>query len=144
MQEVIRKSTLTIGENIFVIPREYSYELMRDSRFALAKSGTVTLELALHHTPSVVTYEISKTHYFIGKHLLKLNLPFYCIVNILMGKEIFPEHVGTGIEAHELTKQLSEIDEQKMKDGCQELKNLLTDKKPGPTAAAVIEEMLHS
>src|SRR5579863_8513840 len=42
-----------------IIPGGYTYELMQRAHCAIAKSGTVTLELALHRVPTVVTYGIS-------------------------------------------------------------------------------------
>jgi lipid-A-disaccharide synthase len=144
--EKIKNTTLTIGENLFVIPRDYSYELMQDSQLALAKSGTVTLELALHNTPTVVTYEISKTHQFIGKHLLRLNLPYYCIVNILANKEVFPEFIGASLPDRTISETMDNIRNQKHQqviDSCNGVNDLLTDAQPAPTAAAYIQEMIN-
>lgn len=145
IQSDVRNSTLTIGENLFIIPRDYSYELMQDSELALAKSGTVTLELALHKTPTVVTYEISKTHELIAKHLLRLNLPHYCIVNILANKEVFPEFMGASLPENKISLAMQDLHsgrKQYTKECCQQVSDLLTDAKPGPTAASYIEEML--
>jgi lipid-A-disaccharide synthase len=71
-----------------------SQALMQQADFAIAKSGTVTLELALHVIPTVVIYAISKLDTFIAGTILRIHLPFYCIVNIVMGKEVFPELIG--------------------------------------------------
>ena len=65
------------------------YTYMSKARLALAASGTATLELALLKTPSVVLYKTSSVSWWIGKQLAKVN--FLSIVNILMGREIFPE-----------------------------------------------------
>lgn len=144
IQDEIRKSTLTLGENIFTIPRKYSFELMDKSTLSLAKSGTVTLELALHNTPTVVTYEISKTQEFIAKHILKLNLPHYCIVNILANKEIFPEHYGANLPVDSVTQSLNSLQQkhQEAVHSCHQLHEILTSARPGPTAAKYIQEML--
>lgn len=87
----VRKSTLTLGQDLFIIPGNYSQELMEFSTAAIAKSGTVTLELALHRCPAIAMYEMSFLNRFIAKHLIKLNLRYYCIVNILAETELFPE-----------------------------------------------------
>jgi lipid-A-disaccharide synthase len=81
-------------DSVSIIPAEYTYELMRASHFAIAKSGTVTLELALHRTPTVVVYKVSALDLFIAKDLLGIRLPHYCLVNIIAGKEIFAELIG--------------------------------------------------
>lgn len=94
---------------LYCIPKEYTYELMRDSRCAIAKSGTVTLELALHKCPTVVVYKLSLTNYFYAKYLLKLNLPHYCIVNILAQKEVFPELIKNDLDVSNLLEQLTSL-----------------------------------
>lgn len=144
IQLAIRNSSLLLGENIFIIPRQYSYELMKESTVAIAKSGTVTLELALHHTPTVVTYEISKTHEMIAKYLLRLNLPHYCIVNILANKEVFPEFLGAGLSEKKIALAVEDMQNGKISksiERCRKLEELLTNAQPGPTAASYIEEM---
>ncbi len=52
MQNILNDNSLKLNRDIFLLPKGYSYELMRDSRSAIAKSGTVTLELALHQCPT--------------------------------------------------------------------------------------------
>lgn len=71
-----------------------AYNLMKTADLAIAKSGTITLELALHNIPTVVTYGISKMDLFLAQHIFRIRLPFYCIVNIIQGSEVFPELIG--------------------------------------------------
>ncbi|VHO03888.1 lipid-A-disaccharide synthase [Candidatus Rhabdochlamydia sp. T3358] len=79
---------------ITFVPSSHSYELMQKTYIAIAKSGTVTLELALHLVPTVVTYGLSKLDLMIARDLLRIRLPFYCLVNILANEELFPELIG--------------------------------------------------
>jgi lipid-A-disaccharide synthase len=74
-----------------------SYALMQAADLALAKSGTITLELALHNVPTVVTYAISPLDTFIAKNILKIRLPYYCLVNIIYEGEVFPELIGPAL-----------------------------------------------
>lgn len=96
-------------KSYILVPKEQTYELMQNCRTAIAKSGTVTLELALHEKPTVVVYELSRLNRFIAKYILKVNLPFYCIVNILGEKEIFPELIKHGFTSENLRKHLISI-----------------------------------
>ncbi|MBS0605233.1 MAG: lipid-A-disaccharide synthase [Verrucomicrobia bacterium] len=82
------------GKEIELVPAEYSYELMKASYLAIAKSGTVTLELALHRVPTVVIYGVSFLDKIIAYDILRIRLPFYCLVNIIAQKEVFPELIG--------------------------------------------------
>ena len=62
---------------------------MSESFFAVAASGTVTLELAKFNTPMIVVY---KTH-FITKLIIKLlvKVKYACLINIYFDKLIVPE-----------------------------------------------------
>jgi lipid-A-disaccharide synthase len=73
---------------------EDTYELMRSSFLALATSGTVTLELALHKVPTVVTYATTKLDTFLAQKIFGIDLPYYCIVNIILEKMAFCELIG--------------------------------------------------
>jgi len=82
------------GSEFQIVDAKKSYDLMRLSYMALAKSGTVTLELALHKVPTVVVYRIAKVDLFIAKSLLRIRLPYYSLPNILCQKGVFPELFG--------------------------------------------------
>ena len=64
-------------------------KIMSESFFAVAASGTVTLELAKYNTPMIVVY---KTH-FITKLIIKLlvKVKYACLINIYFDKLIIPE-----------------------------------------------------
>ena len=76
------------------VPREETHALMRSAHLALAKSGTVTLELALHGVPTVVQYAIGRLDTFLAQRVFRIRLPFYALPNIVAGKLIFPEFFG--------------------------------------------------
>ncbi len=84
-----------LKNKVFFIPIERTYDLMANSFLAIAKSGTVNLELALHKVPTVVLYKISPLDLFIAKDIFHICLPFYCIVNIIEQKEVFKELFGS-------------------------------------------------
>ena len=85
-----------------LIAPEDHYELMRASHLAIATSGTVTLELALHGTPAVVNFAINRLDCFIAQKILRINLPFYCLANIAVNKQVFPELFGPNLTEEKL------------------------------------------
>lgn len=146
IQRIVRESGLQFNKNIFFVPKRYSYELMRDSQSALAKSGTVTLELALHSCPTVVLYALSRLNHFFAKYILKLQLPHYCMVNILGNKEIFPEFIGTEIDITQLAAQLERLTcetsiRNRIKFECQSISELLDHGNSSRLAVQAIEEL---
>jgi len=65
------------------------YAAMRNARVALAASGTVTLELALNCTPTVVAYRMASLTWLLARALVKI--PYVALPNILANREIMPE-----------------------------------------------------
>lgn len=147
MHPMLRNVSLKLHQDLFLLPKAYSYELMRDCRSALAKSGTVTLELALHKTPSVVLYKLTRLNRFIAQWILRLNLPHYCIVNILSGKTIYPEVIEKGLSPQKLFQTLlplHEYSEERKRciEQCQELNEILQEKDASHHAAIAVRELI--
>jgi lipid-A-disaccharide synthase len=58
---------------------------------AVAKSGTVNLELALRGVPQVVVYRVSWLTAFVARHLLRFSVPHISPVNLVLGERLVPE-----------------------------------------------------
>lgn len=143
----VKKSAFKVDEDLFLVEKKYRYELMKNSKYALAKSGTITLELALHLCPSVVVYKVSFLNYLFAKFILNLKLRYYCMVNILANKEVFPEVIGKFISPQRAFNHLEKIhlDEplrNKIKQDCRIIKNSLGNENPNSIAAQAIIELL--
>jgi len=63
----------------------------RVARAALAKSGTVTLEVALAGVPMVAAYKVSPVDAFIVRWLVRV--PSYILANLVLGENVVPEIV---------------------------------------------------
>lgn len=133
---------LDVPDAILVKPED-NYELMRASHLAIATSGTVTLELALHGTPTVVNFAIRPLDCFLAQKIFKINLPFYCIANIVVGQKVFPELFGPNLTEEQLffwVRKLSEDQEARNEclEGCQKVRKSLGLKRAAHEAASVI------
>jgi len=64
-------------------------QILFNSVFAVAKSGTVSLEICNANIPSIIIYKINMINYLIMKLLVKVK--FANIINIINNKEIIPE-----------------------------------------------------
>ncbi len=129
-----------------LVPPEFSYELMKAAHLAIAKSGTVTLELALHRVPTVVIYAVSPLDKIIAYDILRIRLPFYCLVNIIAKKELFPELIGPRLTLESLLTRSEEmLNPEKRKiaqAACDTLIQELSGKKTSQEAAAAILQQL--
>ncbi len=63
--------------------------ILRSSIFAVAKSGTISLEICNAKIPSIIIYKMSMINFFIVKMLVKVK--FANIINIAADEEIIPE-----------------------------------------------------
>lgn len=136
-----------LKESLYLVPQKFSYELMKASRIALAKSGTVTLELALHGCPTVVLYQLTRLNRWYAKNILKVNLPHYCIVNILAGNAVYPEFIGCDLDERPIVAALlrlhaSRHDRISCIKGCQSIRHSLGTVKASQKAAMIIEKLL--
>ena len=61
------------------------YSLFKIADFACAASGTVTLELGLTETPTIVIYKMDKFTWFFISRMVKVK--FVSLVNLILGKE---------------------------------------------------------
>ncbi len=66
-------------------------EVLAAADLAIAKSGTVNLELALLDVPQVVLYRVSPLTYWIARTLFKFSIPFMSPPNLVVMRSIVPE-----------------------------------------------------
>ena len=64
-------------------------QILKSSIFAVAKSGTISLEICNAKVPSVIIYKMGMINFFIVKMLVKIK--FANIINIAANEEVIPE-----------------------------------------------------
>ncbi|MTJ06984.1 lipid-A-disaccharide synthase [Anabaena sp. UHCC 0204] len=77
--------------------------------FAITKSGTVNLELALLNVPQVVVYRLHPLTAWIARHILKGSIPFASPVNLVLMREIVPEFLQEKATAENITQAAMEL-----------------------------------
>ncbi len=101
-REVLGSSQITV---IF----DQTYALLQQSTAALVASGTATLETAVIKVPQVVCYkiELGRIASLLKKYFLKI--PWFSLVNLIMGKEIVKEFFQEGCTAPVIETELKRI-----------------------------------
>jgi len=79
------------GLNAVIMERDQTLEAISAADLAVAKSGTVNLEIALLNVPQVVVYRLSAVTAWIARNIMKLSVPFVSPVNLVLMREIVPE-----------------------------------------------------
>jgi lipid-A-disaccharide synthase len=79
----------------------------RIARAALAKSGTVTLELAISGIPMVTAYRVGAVEAFILRRAIKVSSVI--LANLVIGKDVIPEYLQEACTPENLAQALSDV-----------------------------------
>lgn len=79
----------------------------RTARAALAKSGTVTLELALAAVPMVTAYRVTEIEAFIARRVIQTSS--IILANLILGENVIPEFLQQDFTAENLAPALRDI-----------------------------------
>tara|TARA_B100001123_G_scaffold204506_1_gene231901 strand:- start:1224 stop:2360 length:1137 start_codon:yes stop_codon:yes gene_type:complete len=92
-------------KNIEVISDEnIKSKILSNSKFAVAKSGTVSLEICNFKVPSIIIYKMNFLNFMIVKLLVKTK--YANIINIINQKEIIPELIQNECNAKEIFRSV--------------------------------------
>jgi lipid-A-disaccharide synthase len=140
-----------VTESIGLLSREWPFPVvlakMADrfdafaaSDAAMAKSGTVTLELALADVPMVVAYRVSPATAFLVRRM-GVGVEHASLVNLLAGREVVPEflqeectpeRLASGVEALLVSGEMREV----QRRGFREVVTALGETHPSPSERA--------
>ncbi|WP_315703508.1 MULTISPECIES: lipid-A-disaccharide synthase [unclassified Bradyrhizobium] len=79
----------------------------RSARAALAKSGTVTLELAVAGVPMVTAYRVGEVEAFILRRVIRVRSVI--LANLVIGDNVIPEYLQEACTADNLAPALAEV-----------------------------------
>ena len=82
-------------------------QILKSSIFAVAKSGTVSLEISNSNVPSIIIYKMNVVNFFIVKMLV--NVKFANIINIAANEEIIPELLQSKCNSKEIYKTVDKF-----------------------------------
>ena len=136
--------------DIQIITDDYEkYSLFKKADFACAASGTVTLELGLTETPTIVIYKMDKLTWFFISKMVKVK--FVSLVNLILGRESSKELLQDNFNKENLIDELSKLlsDEDSQKKQINDLKefNAIMNKNidnPSENASKIIKRLLEN
>jgi len=79
--------------------------ILKQSIFAIVKSGTVSLEVCKNNIPSIIIYKMNFFNYLLAKSLLNIN--FVNMVNIINNKEVIPELIQKECNSDEIYRAVN-------------------------------------
>ena len=81
--------------------------ILKSSIFAIAKSGTISLEICNAKVPSIIIYKMGMINFFIVKMLVKVK--FANIINIAAKEEIIPELLQSKCNPTDIYNKVDEL-----------------------------------
>ena len=81
--------------------------ILKKSIFAVAKSGTICLEICNAKVPSVIIYKMNRINFFIIKMLVKVKSPN--IINIAANEEVIPQLLQSKCNPKKIFKTVDEL-----------------------------------
>lgn len=91
----------------YKIIKGFTYDLMKNSRLGIIKSGTSTLEAGLLGLPMVIVYKTSLLTYLIGKTLVQVDN--IGMVNIISGEMVVPELIQHNVNEKTIYSECKKI-----------------------------------
>ena len=116
--------------------------ILKKSVFAVAKSGTISLEICNAKVPSIIIYKMNFVNFFIVKMLVKVR--FANIINIAADKEIIPELLQEKCNAVNIFNKVDEflshpsLLEKQVKDYLEVIKTFKKDRSIEITSSILI------
>ena len=114
--QVITACSSNIDENLFYKITEVgnfkvikgdTYNLLKNSKFGIVKSGTSTLEAGLFQLPMVIVYKTSISTYWIGKSLIRVDQ--IGMANIICGEKVVPELIQNQVREKTIYEECKKI-----------------------------------
>ena len=99
--------------------------ILNKSVFAVAKSGTVSLEISNAKIPSIILYKMNFINFLIVKSLVKIK--YANIINFAANKEIIPELLQSNCNSKNIFQHVSNFleDPNKIKEQVNKVQNVL-------------------
>ncbi|MDR1026964.1 MAG: hypothetical protein LBL46_00930 [Rickettsiales bacterium] len=108
--EFVKRETANLP--VKLVPFAKRYELYNQTKTAIAMSGTAVSELAIMRVPTIVVARANWITALLARVLLRVK--YLSLINVLAGREIFPEFLGRAANAKNILAALGAIDAKKI------------------------------
>ena len=106
-KNTIEQMSKNLQVEYFLIDNFEKKDAMFSANYALAKSGTNTIEISLYKIPMIIAYKVNFITYLILKVLVKIK--YANLINLIMNKEVITEMLQTDCEPKKLFLKLREL-----------------------------------
>ena len=121
-------------------------QVLFNSLFAVAKSGTVSLEICNANVPSIIIYKVNFINFLIMKFLIKVR--YVNIINIINDREVIPELLQRECNAKEIFNSVvyflnnPDLSKSQLKTINKTLKNIKSNTSSSENAVEILSQYL--
>jgi len=105
--DLVRRMSQKLVVNYQLIDSKEKESALFAANFALAKSGTNTIEISLYQIPMIIAYKVSFFTYILAKILLKVK--FANLINLILNKEVIPEMIQKNCRGTKICNELLKL-----------------------------------
>ena len=118
-------------------------QVLKQSIFAVSKSGTISLEICNSKIPSIIIYKMNNINFFIVKSLVKVK--FANIINIAANEEIIPELLQSKCNSSNIFKTVDRLlnDKQALEKQVMRSQEIISKFKTGQSSKIAAEVLLN-
>ncbi len=106
-RNLVSEMATSLKVEYFLIEKDEKNSAFFATDFALAKSGTNTLEFSLQRIPMLVAYKINFLTHFLLKKMVKIK--FANLINLISNKEVIPEMLQKNCTAEKISSLLEKL-----------------------------------
>ncbi len=106
-KDLVALSAKDLKVPYFLINQDEKEKMFFAGDFALAKSGTNTMEISLYQIPMIIAYKLNALSYFLLKMMIKIK--FANLINLILNKEIIPEMLQNKCKGELIAQKLENL-----------------------------------
>lgn len=106
-RELILSMSKTLRVEYFPITKKEKKSAFFAADFALAKSGTNTLEFSLYRLPMIIAYKVNFLSFLLLKLMVKVR--FANLVNLILNREVIPEMIQQNCRGKKIAVLLEKL-----------------------------------
>ncbi|MGE9515915.1 MAG: lipid-A-disaccharide synthase [Solitalea-like symbiont of Tyrophagus putrescentiae] len=86
---------------------DHTYDLLKNAKVGIIKSGTSSLEASLLKLPHMVIYKLNWLNYLVAYLLVKIK--YVSLINLILNKEVVKEYLQYNFNLNNLSDQLNKL-----------------------------------
>ena len=106
-REYIANAVMDWGVPVRLVNSDERYDVYKNAFVAIAASGTVSVELAMIHTPAIIVYRMNPITIWLARRVIRIR--WVSLVNILLNRGVYPELLGPDATTEKILAEFDKL-----------------------------------